>query len=154
MSTFELKTYKTQKPKIRHGDTFATASPALFSRLIRFFTRSKVSHVGVFLIICDRVFVVEALEGRGVRMMLASKRFKKEKFVLLRGGEVRTKFVLDCVGDKYDLFGALVAMFWDTKSAQRFCSEAQKNFVNISERFSHLKRGVLPSDIVTALQVV
>ena len=148
----ELKKYSEQRKKIKHGDTFATASPALFSRLIRFFTRSKLSHVGIFIIIKKRIFAVEALEGRGVRFMLASKRFKKEKFVLLRGGKLNEKLVFDTIGDEYDLAGALLAMFFDTKSAQNFCSEGNKNWTTLD--FSHLNRGVLPSDIVSSLTVI
>lgn len=148
----ELKEYSVQREKIKHGDTFATASPALFSKLIRFFTRSKLSHVGIFLIIENRIFAVEALEGRGVRFMLASKRFKKEKFVLLRGGKLNEKLVFDTIGDEYDLIGALLAIFFDTKSAQIFCSEGNKNWLTLD--FSHLKGGVLPRDIVSTLTVI
>lgn len=149
---YNLKTYRTQRPKIQHGDVYATASPALFSKLIRFFSRSRISHVGVFLVLEDGVFIVEAMEGSGVRFMRASKRFKKEEFVLLRGGLLNNKLVWDTVGDKYDLFGALTALFFDTRTARRFCSEAVKNWLRLD--FSHLNRGVLPSDIVSALQVV
>ncbi len=148
----ELKEYSIQRDKIKHGDAFATASPALFSRLIRFFTRAKLSHVGIFIIIENRIFAVEALEGAGVRIMLASKRFKYDKFVLLRGGQLNTELVFDTIGDTYDLWGALVAVFFDTKSAQTFCSEAEKNWLTLD--FSHLNRGVLPSDIVSTLTVI
>lgn len=148
----ELKKYSEQRKKIKHGDTFATASPALFSRLIRTFTRSKLSHVGIFLIINGRIFTVEALEGRGVRFMLASNRFKNEKFVLLRGGKLNEDLTFDTLGDVYDRRGAIFSIWFDTKSARVFCSEGVKNWLTLD--FSHLKGGVLPRDIVSALQVV
>jgi len=148
----ELKEYSLQRDKIRHGDAFATASPALFSRLIRFFTRAKLSHVGIFLVMKGRIFTVEALEGVGVRIMLASKRFNTEKFVLLRGGKLNEDLVFDTLGDVYDRPGALFAIWFDTKSAQNFCSEGNKNWLTLD--FSHLKGGVLPRDIVSALTVI
>lgn len=147
--------YKKIRVSIQTGDVFATASPALFSRIIRLFTRSKVSHVGLFLRLKDRVFVVEALEGKGVQMIPASQRFKKEKFVFVptyyKKDEKRLiDDMLNEVGGEYDMKGAVKALFVDTKSNQYFCSELVAKILKLD--FSHLKRGVLPSDIITALK--
>lgn len=147
-----MNKYQDIRHLIEHGDTFATASPALFSRLIRFATRSHVSHVGVFVIWNNRVFAVEAMEGAGVRIMLASQRFKKETLILYRGGKLNAKLLAKDLGKDYDLKGALLAKFFDTKSARKFCSEAVASWLRLD--FSHLKRGVLPSDICSKLNRV
>lgn len=149
-STF--KTYRTQRSKIQHGDVYATASPAFFSRVIRFFSRAKVSHVGVFMIEHGRVMCYESLEGNGTRVMLASIRLRTEKFVLLRGCGIHPDKVFKDLGSKYDFWGAVLALFVDTKSAQKFCSESVAYWKHMD--FSHLKHGVLPSDIVSALMAV
>jgi len=147
-----MNKYKDIRHLIQHGDTFATASPALFSRLIRFFTRSKVSHVGVFVIWNKRVFAVEAIEGVGVRIMLASQRFTKEGLQLYRGGKLSPKKLAEDLGKDYDMSGALLAPFFDTQSAQRFCSRGTSRWLQLD--FSHLNRGILPSDICTKLDRV
>lgn len=142
---------KRIRSRIKTGDLFYTASPAIFSRLIRFFTRSKISHVGTFLWIGNRLFIAESMEGTGCRLMLASERFRKERFVLQHVKKVDNGFVdrvLDDIGRiKYDLTGALLSLFYDTKSAQKFCSEWIVKIYNLD--FSHLSRGVVPADIYT-----
>lgn len=147
-----MKNYKDIRHLIQHGDTFATASPALFSRLIRLFTRSKVSHVGVFVGVGDRLYIVEAMEGSGVRMMLASERFKTEKLQLYRGGKLDDDTMYKDLGKKYDMRGALLAKLFDTKSDKKFCSEAVARWLQLD--FSHLNRGILPSDICSKLNRV
>ena len=147
-----MKKYKDIRHLIEHGDTFATASPALFSRLIRFFTQSKISHVGVFVIWNKRVFAVEAMEGAGVRIMLASQRFAKEELALYRGGKLNAKRLAGDLGKKYDLRGALLARFFNTESARNFCSELVAEWLQLD--FSHLNRGILPLDICAKLNRV
>jgi hypothetical protein len=144
-----MNNYKDIRHLIKHGDTFATASPALFSRLIRFFTRSKVSHVGVFVNWNKRWFIVESMEGSGTRIVLASERFLKEGLQVYRGGKLSPSKVAKDLGADYDLKGALLAKFFDTKSSRNFCSEAVAKWLGLD--FSHLNRGVLPSDICTKL---
>lgn len=147
-----MKSYKDIRHLIKHGDTFATASPALFSRLIRLFTRSKVSHVGVFVGVGDRLYIVEAMEGSGVRAMPASTRFEEERLSVYRGGNLDEELVQKDIGRKYDLKGALLANYKDTKSDIKFCSEAVAQWLQLD--FSHLNRGILPSDICTKLNRV
>jgi len=145
--------YQDIRNKIKTGDVFFTASPALFSHLIRFFTRSTVSHCGVFVKVGNRMFAVESLEGSGVIMSLASARFDKKQMVVARPNKVPEHFVDKVLGDVlvtgYDLVGALISPFFDTRSARAFCSEwvARKLELN----FSHFINGVTPKDVLTAL---
>lgn len=62
---------------------FGTTSKALFSRIIRFFTQSKISHVGILLFFYDRLWVVEMIEGVGCRILPASSRFNKGDYVVV-----------------------------------------------------------------------
>lgn len=146
-------TYQKAKSKIKHGDVFFTASPALFSRLIRWFTKSKVSHCGIFVKIGRRMFAVESIEGSGVIMSLASTRFDNEKIVIGRPNRVPSdlldSILKDVQATGYDLAGAVLAPFFDTKTARAFCSEwvARKLKLN----FEHFTNGVTPKDILTAL---
>jgi len=145
--------YSDIRNKIQTGDVFFTASPALFSRLIRFFTRSTVSHCGVFIQVGSRMFVVESLEKHGVIMSLASTRFDTTKIIVARPNSVPTVFeenVLSSVqATGYDLVGALLSPFFDTKSKQKFCSE----FVmfTLQKELTHFKSGVTPRDLLTVL---
>lgn len=147
----------TQYPKIRNkiktGDVFFTASPALFSRLIRFFTRSTVSHCGVFVKVGERMFVVESIEGSGVIMSLASTRFDTMNIVVARPNVIPNTFeqyALSSVqATGYDLVGALLSPFFDTKSKQKFCSEFVVSALKI--KLEHFKNGVTPKDLLTAL---
>lgn len=142
---------KDIRKDIQTGDLFFTASPALFSRIIRRFTQSKVSHVGIFIRINERLFAVEALEGRGVRMIPASNRFRKERFWHVKTGYSATKEledrILNNIGSDYDMAGAVLALFVDTKSQRNFCSELVTKVLQLN--FSHLERGVFPSDVLT-----
>lgn len=148
-----LKPYKLQRHKIQTGDVYGTASPELFSGAIREITRSQISHVGMFIVLGDGIFIAEAMIGKGVRFMRASTRFKKENFVLLRGGETDMKLVWDDIGTvEYGLIDALIAPFINSVSKQTYCSNSLKRWKHLD--FSHLKRGVFPSDIVSALTVV
>ena len=147
----------TQYPKIRNkiqtGDVFFTASPALFSRLIRFFTRSTVSHCGVFVKVGSRMFVVESIEGSGVIMSLASTRFNGMDIIVARPTKIPKDFetyVLSSVqATGYDLVGALLSPFFDTKTKQKFCSEFVMTALKI--KLEHFKSGVTPKDLLTAL---
>lgn len=72
-----MTTYESIRGQIKTGDVFFTKSPAFFSRMIRLFTQSKVSHVGLFVIIENRIFCIETMEGKGCVMTLASQRLQE-----------------------------------------------------------------------------
>lgn len=145
--------YKDIRNKIKTGDVFFTASPALFSRLIRWFTKSKVSHCGFFVAVGERMFVVESIEGSGVIMSLASSRFENVPIIVARPNKLPKGFEDSVLGavqvTGYDLFGAIVSPFFDTKSSRAFCSEFVAK--NIKINTSHFTNGVTPKDVLTAL---
>ena len=60
--------YTDARDLIQDGDVLAFRGTRLFSRLIKLWTRSRVSHVGIACWMHDRLTVVEALEGVGVRV--------------------------------------------------------------------------------------
>lgn len=142
--------YSKYRKRIETGDLFFTAETFFFSRLIRFFTRSHVSHVGVFLWLGQRLFIVEAVEGKGVVMNLASTRFQGKNIFLGKifhsiDQEEIINRSLSGLGKKYDLWGAISSLFKQKKDDQYFCSEY------IAEVFGLLfparRRGTTPDDI-------
>lgn len=71
--------YSLVRSGIQNGDVLAFRydPKSFFSQLISFRTRSRISHVGICVRFYDRLCVVEALEGRGVRVFPVSTILKK-----------------------------------------------------------------------------
>ena len=150
--------YNRIRRKIETWDLFFTASHALFSRMIRFFTHSKVSHVWVFLWIWERLFIVEALEWKWVIMTLASERVKKDLCWCWKTTrathskeEIEEKLLKE-LWSEYDLFWALASLFIDTKTQKNFCSEIAQKTLWIKFPFS--KRWTTPADVVNICEEV
>lgn len=136
-----------------HTWIFGTASQSFIGRLIRKATKTKVSHVGFLVFFFDRLWVVEMMEGAGCRVVPASNRLKNEKFVQV--GRIKTDmfqidFIRSILADvymvQYDMIGALLSPFIDTKTGQAFCSEWVSRKAQI--QFSTLDRGIYPSDVM------
>jgi len=53
---------------IKNGDVIGFEGYTFGSYIIRLFTHSNVTHVGVALWVCGRLCVIEAKEGKGVRV--------------------------------------------------------------------------------------
>lgn len=149
---YDILKQKVHEDK-EHIWLFATASRALFSRGIRKATNTKVSHVGFLLFFFDRLWVVEMMEGAWCRIVPASNRLKNEKFVQV--GRIKTDmfqsdFIKSILADvymvQYDLIGAILSPFIDTKTGQMFCSEWVAKKAQI--QFSTLNRGIFPSDVM------
>lgn len=148
-----LSSYNNFRYKVRNGDFFFTKSNALFSRIIRLFTRSDVSHVGVFFWIENRLFAAEMLEWKGCRMILASELFRKQEFFwgvpslrMINQYDIITN-ILDSVGrEEYSMLGAILAPFLDTPSSDHICSEWACKVTG--QKFEALNRGILPIDLV------
>jgi hypothetical protein len=60
--------YDRKRSDIKSGDIIAFSGSGIFSKLIRRFTGETYSHVGIAWIVGSRIFIVEALDGRGVVM--------------------------------------------------------------------------------------
>lgn len=68
--------YADVRDHIRTGDVLLCRGTACYSRVIQRWTKSRYSHVGLALRIAvhgiDRVCIIEAMEGSGVRVQLLS----------------------------------------------------------------------------------
>lgn len=135
-----------------------TSGQSLIGRIISFFSRSKIQHVGVFFWEGKRLKVVEA-SFFGIREMpfsnLLTGRFKiycgKIPKEVMRFSEEQIKERIFSkgkdipkIGSKYDLLGALFSILWDTKSKQAYCSEYASILLNL--KFSMQCRGTVPND--------
>jgi len=147
-----MNNYEKIRWTINTGDLFFTKSTALFSRIIRFFTQSDVSHVGVFFWEHNRLLCCEMLEGKDCIITSASTRLRWIPFYI---GQLSQKYVTDeeiisfCWDSawrkKYSLLRAFLALFKESKK-QEICSE----FVSecTKQKFYALNRGIIPIDLV------
>lgn len=156
-----LPVYEFDKFKntIQTGDVFGTAKMNPISIMIRWVTRSRVSHVGLFIWMENDLWIVESLEGKGIRTMPAVNLFAKSRKIfytkvyskyspdkikerILKAGD----FGLPKIGDDYDWFGAIVSPIWDTRTEAPFCSEYDSKILDRKNPVS--KKGILPNDIM------
>ena len=144
--------YSEYKTSIETGDIFCTMSPAPFSRLIRWWTGSTISHCGVFLWLWGRLMIVEMMEGKDCQLIPASNRFANESFYHWKPYECRTNlddFISDVMADvgkvKYSVWLAFISFFVITKSSQSFCSASVAKWLKM--KFSLQTRGIMPNDI-------
>ncbi len=153
-----MKNYEKIRENIVTGDLFFTRSNALFSRIIRLATQSDVSHVGVFLRLWGRLFIVEALEWSGVVMSLASERVKEVQCFWARTSRAKKSIneienhLLTSLRKKYDMIGALLSLITDTKTAKKFCSELASEAIGI--KLPYNKRGITPADMINLCETV
>jgi len=150
------KEYERLRPFINTGDIFGTAEDAFFSKAIRFFTRSEISHVGIFYWEGDHLYIAEAMEGVGVQILPASHQIQRFKFVGRIDTDRIPKEIVDNIitdsGLKYDTLGALLAPFKNLKNKKVFCSEWVAKILGIE--FKRMKRGILPIDIVNKCDTI
>jgi hypothetical protein len=142
--------YLDVRNKIKTGDVYFTSSSNFLSKVVQIFTRSKISHCGIFLWLGKRLFTIEANIGHEIKLRLASKHLGKKKFYLRRykkkiSNQNLITFCLEDLGKKYDLIGAILSPITKIKNDNYFCSEfvAEKLTINLSK----LKRGILPIDL-------
>lgn len=92
--------------------------------LLRAFTRSEWSHVGLAWVVAGRVFILEAVSA-GVRIFPLSR--AGDFTWIARGGFTtdQEEFVLAHVGEPYSRWDAIRALFGasNNKDSQWFCSE-------------------------------
>lgn len=63
--------------QIQDGDFLFFRGKAIYTRVIKFWTQSRYSHVAVAVWIKQRLFVAEAVEGRGVQLYPLDKYLKE-----------------------------------------------------------------------------
>ena len=69
-----MKTYQDLRPEIKTGDVVLVKGEGLISKLIRAFSGESISHVGMFLVIDEGVFIIEFKEMEGFKFTPASLR--------------------------------------------------------------------------------
>jgi uncharacterized protein YycO len=99
--------YAEVRNKIKSGDLLAWAGTCFQCRVVRAFTNSTYSHVGVAWVIGGRVFVLEAVTS-GVRIYPLSREipFYLQPTGALWNDEAES-FALKHVGDKYSRLDAI-----------------------------------------------
>lgn len=147
------------KPHVKTGDVFATHGNNPVNKLIRVVSRSEVSHVGMFVWLEDELYVVESLEGKGLRMMPFYNRFKQGSIVWW--ARIRHNYPEDIIkerilseeygelpriGDKYDLTGAAFANWVNIMNGSTYCSEYVEKILSLNSKLS--RRGTVPDDIM------
>lgn len=76
--------YSLIRDDIQNGDVlaFGYVRRSFFSQLISLVTRSRISHVGIAIRFYNRLCVIEALEGRGVRVFPISTLLKQGRKIV------------------------------------------------------------------------
>jgi hypothetical protein len=69
--------YSEIRSTIEDGDVFTFSGPWLFSKLIRYWTKQEVSHAGLAVWINERLFILEAMDGIGLRFVPLSHTFRE-----------------------------------------------------------------------------
>lgn len=132
--------YKTARKKIESGDLLVWSGNAFFSKIIKLLTRSDYTHVGIAYKIGGRLFVVESIEGSGVRIYPVS-RATPFYWIDTRAEFSNTveKILLKHVGEEYSWFGCLKGWLGiAAKKDQRWqCAE----FSNYILRLLHIIDG-------------
>lgn len=150
-----MNNYEKIRDTIQTGDLFFTKSRALFSRLIRFFTQSDVSHVGVFFWQANRLLCCEMLEDKNCIITAASIRLWDSPFDIGKLSEKNAtdeeiiSFCWDSAWrKKYSKLRAFISYFKkaDTKKTQQDCSEFACECTK--QKFYALNRWIFPIDLV------
>ena len=100
--------YKTARKKIKSGDILVWSGNSFFGKIIKIATRSKYTHVGIAYKLAGRLFVIEAIEGNGVRIFPASRTTPFYWIDLLdTWTKEQEERIMSHVGDPYSWFGCL-----------------------------------------------
>jgi len=108
LSLVTADTYEANRGAIKSGDLIAFQSNSWLGKIVRAWTGSSYSHIGVAWVVSGRVFVLEAMDGIGVRIMPLSNRLP---FYVIKSGvkwtKDREKFALSKVGQPYSYLDAI-----------------------------------------------
>lgn len=146
------------REKIKSGDVLAWSHKGWNSwynlkvALVRMFTRSEYSHVGIAWVIANRVFIIEAVSA-GTRIFPLSKElpFYWIPTALDWTQEVE-EFALAHVGEAYSQWDAVLAFFGciNTKDKKWECAEFVQ--VILKELKIQLPNKATPSEVIQDLQ--
>jgi len=102
--------YKKIRNCTQTGDLICYNNNTFFGKIIRCITKQQATHIAICLWIERRLFILEALEWKGVIMSLASSRLTKWNIVSIRrkkGNFSKTKVLergLSKLGMQYDWY--------------------------------------------------
>jgi hypothetical protein len=132
--------YKDIRPTIKSGDLIAWSSGHGWQvNIVRIFTRSEYNHVGIAWVVDDRVFVVEAVPGDGIRVALLS---EHRPFYHVSHGDAfvwtadMERFMLSKVGEKYSKWEAILGFFNKTSNNARWeCAELVRETYAVTDKY-------------------
>jgi hypothetical protein len=131
--------YQDLRSRIKSGDLIAwSSSRGLQVNLIRIFTRCQYTHVGIAWVVDDRVFVIEAVPGDGVRVNPLSTHLPF--YHVSNGSGVWTpemeRFALSKVGETYSKWEAILGFFGKTRNNGKWeCAELVKETFAIADKW-------------------
>ena len=131
--------YEFTREHIRDGDVLAFRGNRLFSRLIKLWTSSRVSHVGLACWMHGRLTVVEALEPGGVRVYPLSRYIQRGHDVDWYAMDQPTDDVLDHGSIDRDCVVAFALSKWGLRYASPWQFLRSWGFVS---RWVAKKRGL------------
>lgn len=158
----KFTTYNNIRSKIKTGDIYFTASNTLLGSSIRVMSRSNISHVGIFKVSESRITMLEAQAGKPIQEVYASTVLKEQPIIYLDTEKYRrSKNILDkdikdffelMEGQDYDTLGMLLSLIFNIPNRKVFCSEMVAKALKIE--MPHLRRGITPTDLYTALYLM
>lgn len=110
LSLITPNNYQQHRQQIKSGDLLAWSTSSAIGRLIRMWTGQTYSHVGIAWVVGERVFVIEAMDGIGVRIMPLSDRLPFYHISTIIGWtNERETLALSKVGERYSYLDAIRA---------------------------------------------
>jgi len=130
--------YSYAKRRIKSGDILAWSGSSFFSNTVKVLTKSQYSHIGIAWRVNGKLLIVEALEGKGVRIFPAYRKtpfyfLKRSKFIFTKRMEQK---MLSHIGDNYSWFGCVRGWLgFKTRKDNRFqCAEFVNYILNVGEK--------------------
>lgn len=148
--------YSVYRSRIKTGDLLAWSTHQakgfhlLVNKLIRLFTMSEYSHVGVAWVIGDRIFIIEAVQPVVRIYPLSNEVPFYHVGMNLKINEDSFNYLLSRVGEPYSLWQAVSAYFGKPKADKQWqCAELVSSFY---KRVGlNLKNSWTPSTLIAAV---
>lgn len=137
--------YQEARKLIRTGDQAFYTHTGIGGKIISFFTKSRLTHVGTFFRFNDRLFIVEAVVPR-VRMVLGSydPNFTWVALGLNPPKEIEDTFFKVLEGGKYSWGECITGYLGFNKDNDRWqCSELSKYWCRLNSM--NLRPGATPA---------
>ncbi len=146
--------YNDIRNTLKSGDlVFYSSHNGIGDKLIKWWSKSKYSHVGVVWVVAGRVFLLEASAFGGVRLVPLSKRMPDLIVRMnLEWNAAAEQQAMEHMMDKYSFYDALLAgLHKKYKSSNWICTEYAASIVEKCG-YSFPKSAQLPEDFVQILR--